>query len=166
MQKRIMTMVAKRGLKFTGLAVLDDRTLAVTTERHLATLSLSPHWEPGNAWPRSFLRAAATTLLIAKFGHRHCAAGTTTGLWSLPRDMVGVIVKHAAGRRTDWLGVPCDCRDGSADEPEWGHDAAYEGLTKEQLVCDLVQAPLCQQHYRADACTLDPACPAPLSYLN
>ena len=163
MQKRVIQLLqaAPRVRKFTGLAAVDDCTVAVTSEQHLFTLKLTPTWSPGRTWPQAFRHAAATLWLIAKFGHRHASkqAEQHTSLWSLPPDVVAKIVHKAAGDRLDWLGS-------SPSEQSAACEGAYQGLTKAQLTDDLVQKPLCQLHQGHTQTLFDPACSLPQCFMD
>jgi hypothetical protein len=147
---------------FTGLAVLDDTTVAVTSDKHLMTLRFAARWSIDVPWPQAFRRAAATVLLIVRFGQAH-AATTARGalnLWSLPADVVSLLLEKMAGERCDWL------HGGDEGDSEGGLAGAYHGLLDEELTHELIQKPLCQLWYDRNAVLLQPAHRPPLSYLD
>lgn len=107
MQSVLEHELAPHAARSTGLALLDDATLCVTTTAHAFRIPLEFVWHPGAAWPASFRRAAAITLLAARFGARHAApaAGAAVQLWHLPRDSVLQILRQAAAEPTDWAAL-------------------------------------------------------------
>jgi hypothetical protein len=102
--------------KSTGLALSGASTLLVTSRCHAFRLTLEPAWRPDVHWPSAFRRAAAATLLAARFGARHAAPAATGApaplhLWNLPHEIVLRVVRYAAGERSDWalLEDPDEC---------------------------------------------------------
>jgi hypothetical protein len=135
---------------FTGLTCIDDGTLAITSTSHVALLKLVPEWSPGRLWPRAFMCAAQTTLLIHKFGESHSKADSCSahGLWSLPRETLDSILQKASGSRSEWL------KGATRIEPT-PHTASFYGVPKAALTSALIQEPLVDL-YLAGAWVFDP----------
>jgi hypothetical protein len=169
---------------FTGLACIGDHTLAVTSATHTAILQLIPEWSPGKPWPRAFLRAAQTTLLISKFGEAHATAesqaqhiathaeavsqgqhaevhtkaeacghhvvahanaesGSKLGLWSLPREILNLILWKASAPHSAWL------------EEQSSDGASFYGIPVAALTSTMIQEPLVRL-YLSGAWAFDP----------
>jgi hypothetical protein len=122
---------------FTGLTCMDDHTLAITSSTHVALLKLVPEWSAGRRWPRAFMRAAQTMLLIHKFGEAHAKADSrsTHGLWSLPQETLDSILQKAAGSRSEWL-------KGAAKFEPPPDAASFYGVPRAALTSTLIQEPL------------------------
>ena len=162
-----LDILAARQPRLTGLAVLDDCSVAVSSQEHLATLRFAPRWarsEQPQQWPRAFRRAAATVLLINRFGDGRCRAEWKhrTALWALPEDAVHLIVAAMAGDRAEWLQE--SARQWHASDCAW---ASCYGLAEEDLLHEVVQKPLCQVLLPGQrACVLDPDMRPPLSFAD
>jgi hypothetical protein len=132
---------------FTGLACIDDCTIAVTGTTHGAILKFIPKWSPGKPWPRAFMRAALTTLLISKFGEAHTKASVEShgqhGLWSLPLETLKLILQEASAPHSAWL------QQRSTD------GASFYGVPLTALTSTLIQEPLVRL-YLAGAWVFDP----------
>lgn len=138
-------MIQANGNKFTGLAVLGPSDIAVQSERYLFTLRFADKWAWQHSWPQAFRHAAATVLLISKFGKQHAMARAAAGagLWSLPADVVHSIIQLAAGEHAEWLQGGSNPPQGVAPPP------AFQGLSDEALLHPIVSKPLSQLRFAA-----------------
>jgi hypothetical protein len=138
---------------FTGLACVDDCTLAVTSHSHVALIKLIPQWSRVYRWPCAFTRAAQTTLLIAQFGEARARAECRGkhGLWSLPKETIDVIIQKSAGSQSDWL----RCEDAL------NYSDSFYGVPRDALTHPLIQESLLGL-YHTGAWLFDPESFRPL----
>lgn len=150
MQELALDNLGAFASRSTGLAVSGPSTLVVTTEHHAFRLPVEPAWRPDVHWPASFRRAAATTLLLAKYGARHAVRDVAQRpcIWNLPDDVSLRIVRLAAGERADWLSL----EDAAAAMPSPSTRIA-EGLPEfEELGNSVVHIGMCRCELLLPSC--------------
>ncbi len=119
--------------RITGMATTAQGDVLVSTKQGIMYRYLAAdEWVPENmgGWPVRFRESAQTLLKCAARG-----GGENDGLTALPAPVVQLIIKHLAGKKTEWLAVlPDPVAEAEQQQAEPEQPAAEE--VEEQLAAE------------------------------